>query len=70
MHLTIITTGGQQAQKDRIDSLRGRTLRWTFADGPTAGTTYEHTFNDDGSIGYGGADKSAKRKFARTKAAK
>ena len=55
------------AQKDRIDSLRGRTIRWTFVDGPTAGTTYEHIFNDDGSIGFRGADKSAKGKFSRTK---
>ena len=55
------------AQKDRIDSLRGRTLRWTFVDGPTAGTTYEHIFNDDGSIGFRGADKTGKGKFARTK---
>jgi len=55
------------AQKDRIDSLRGRTLRWTFVDGPTAGTTYEHIFNNDGSIGFRGADKSGKGKFTPTK---
>lgn len=33
-----------------MDSLRGKTLRWTFADGPTAGTVFEHTFHDDGSV--------------------
>jgi molybdenum cofactor biosynthesis protein MoaF len=32
--------------------LRGRTLRWTFRNGPVAGKTYEHTFNDDGSVEY------------------
>ncbi|MEO8453375.1 MAG: hypothetical protein ABI647_26550 [Gemmatimonadota bacterium] len=31
-------------------SLAGRTLRWSFADGPTAGHTYEHTFNPDGTV--------------------
>ena len=34
------------------DSLIGRTVRWTFADGPVAGKTYEHTFNADGSVDY------------------
>jgi len=31
-------------------SLAGRTLRWTIDDGPTAGSTYEHTFAEDGSV--------------------
>ncbi len=31
-------------------SLAGRTLRWTFTDGPTAGTTFEHVFADDGTV--------------------
>ncbi len=31
-------------------SLAGRTLRWTFADGPTAGKTYEHSFRRDGTV--------------------
>jgi hypothetical protein len=31
-------------------SLAGRTLRWTFADGPTANKTYEHTFSNDGTV--------------------
>jgi molybdenum cofactor biosynthesis protein MoaF len=30
--------------------LSGRTFRWTFEDGPTAGGTYEHTFEPDGSV--------------------
>jgi len=33
-----------------MDSLRGKTLRWTFTDGPVAGTLFEHTFHDDGSV--------------------
>ena len=39
-----------------IESLTGKTLRWTFADGPVAGKTYEHTFNVDGSVVYRSVD--------------
>ena len=41
-------------------SLAGRTQRWTFHDGPTAGKTYEHTFSPDGTVTFrevGGADQ-------------
>ena len=31
-------------------SLLGRTIRWTFNDGPVKGQTFDHTFNDDGSV--------------------
>jgi hypothetical protein len=31
-------------------SLAGRTQRWRFSEGPTAGKTYEHTFNTDGTV--------------------
>ena len=34
----------------RRDSLRGKTIRWTFTDGSTAGMVFEHTFNDDGTV--------------------
>jgi len=37
-------------------SLAGRTLRWTFAEGPTAGKTYEHTFHPDGTVVWRGVD--------------
>jgi hypothetical protein len=40
-------------------SLSGRTLRWKFDEGPTAGGTYEHTFQPDGTVVYrklGGAE--------------
>jgi len=33
-----------------MDSLRGKTVRWTFNDGPVAGMSFEHTLNDDGTI--------------------
>jgi hypothetical protein len=31
-------------------SLAGETQRWSFDSGPTAGSTYEHTFNSDGTV--------------------
>jgi hypothetical protein len=33
-----------------MESLRGKTLRWTLTDGPMAGTLFEHTFYDDGRV--------------------
>lgn len=32
------------------DSVRGRTIRWTWTEGPTAGVTHEHVFSDDGTV--------------------
>jgi hypothetical protein len=34
------------------DPLRGKTIRWTYEDGPTKGTTFEHTFHADGTVSY------------------
>jgi hypothetical protein len=43
--------------KQRTDPQRphvaGRTLRWTFEDGPTAGKTFQHAFGADGTVRYG-----------------
>ncbi len=33
-------------------SLRGQTVRWKFEEGPTAGSTYEHTFEPDGTVAF------------------
>jgi len=35
---------------EQTNPLAGRTFRWTFDDGPTAGKTYEHVFNPDGTV--------------------
>ncbi len=32
------------------DALRGRTIRWTFTDGPMANRTFEHAFAEDGTV--------------------
>jgi hypothetical protein len=33
-----------------IEPIRGRTIRWTFTDGPMANRTFEHAFADDGTV--------------------
>lgn len=38
----------QEAQ--RMDWLAGKTIRWRFADGPVADWTFDHSFNEDGSV--------------------
>jgi molybdenum cofactor biosynthesis protein MoaF len=43
------SAGRRQGGRD-MDSLRGKTVRWSFADGPTAGMVFEHTFEEDGSV--------------------
>lgn len=51
-----------------MDSLRGKTLRWTFIDGPVAGILFEHTFHDDGSVEWrivDGEGKGASRRERR-----
>jgi hypothetical protein len=50
----------QTTQEPEVStSLAGRTLRWTFAEGPTAGKTYEHTFHPDGTVVWRGVDGAA-----------
>jgi hypothetical protein len=33
-----------------LAALRGKTLRFKFEEGPTAGTSYDHAFSDDGTV--------------------
>ena len=32
------------------DPVRGKTIRWTYDDGPMAGKSFEHTFGKDGTV--------------------
>jgi hypothetical protein len=59
------------------DPFRGQTMRWTFHEGPTAGSTYEHTFGKNGTVKFkpvgGGPDAArpaGKRASAKKKPAK
>jgi hypothetical protein len=48
-------------------SLSGRIFRWMFEEGPTAGGTYEHTFEPDGSVAFRKVDGGAGGKATREK---
>ncbi len=43
------------------DPIRGKTLRWTFDDGPMAGKGFDHTFHTDGSVSYRSAGDPEER---------
>jgi hypothetical protein len=34
----------------RPDAVRGKTIRWTYDDGPMAGKSFEHVFGEDGHV--------------------
>lgn len=42
--------GEPTMEQARADSIRGRTIRWTWSEGPVAGVSHEHTFNEDGTV--------------------
>ena len=48
-------------------SLLGRTLRWTFTDGQMAGRTFDHTFNNDGSVVWRTVDGETHGKLTQEK---
>lgn len=47
---------------DSAENVRGRTLRFTWKDGPTKGAIHEHVFHDDGTVEWhsSGAKDAAK----------
>lgn len=46
----LISFQEDKMSEPKSDWIRGKALRWTFADGPMAGIPFEHTFNEDGSV--------------------
>lgn len=44
----------------RSDPIRGKTISWTFEDGPMKGKTFEHTFAADGQVSWRCSDGSQK----------
>jgi hypothetical protein len=52
--------------------VRGKTMRWSFASGPTTGKTYEHVFANDGTVTFHevGGEKKADSAVANKPAAK
>ena len=45
-----VKTSINKQHADRSDPVRGKTVRWSFDDGPVAGKTFEHTFAADGTV--------------------
>lgn len=35
---------------ERAAAIRGRTMRWSWTEGPTRGETHEHRFGEDGTV--------------------
>jgi hypothetical protein len=54
-----------QTMPDISTSLSGRILRWKFEEGPTAGGTYEHTFQTDGGVMFRKVDGTETGKLTR-----
>src|SRR5207244_11060912 len=50
------------------DPVRGKTIRWTYDDGPMAGKSFEHSFRSDGTVTWRetGAEKTPKQPTNRS----
>jgi MoaF N-terminal domain len=46
----------------KVDPIRGKTIRWTFKDGPMAKETFEHSFDETGTVSWCMVDGNAKGK--------
>ena len=49
------------------DRVRGKTIRWTFTDGPMAKKTFEHVFEKGGAVKFRALDGDGKSKVTREK---
>ena len=47
------------------DPIRGKTIRWTFDDGPMKGRTFEHTFETGGAVTFRDLGEDSKGKPSR-----
>jgi hypothetical protein len=46
------------SEPTRDPAIRGKIIRFTWTEGPTKGTTHEHTFHDDGTVEWRDAKQS------------
>jgi hypothetical protein len=51
----------------RSDRIRGKTLRWTWTEGPVKGSSHEHVFNEDGTVQWSCVGGPGKGHSAREK---
>lgn len=49
------------------DRIRGKTIQWTFKNGPMAKQTFEHVFLKNGSLKFRAVDNAGKGKTTRVK---
>ena len=48
------------------DQIRGSTIRFSWIDGPTKGTTHEHVFHEDGTVEWHAVDEAFERREGRS----
>jgi hypothetical protein len=48
-------------QTHQAAAIRGKTIRLTWTEGPTKGTTHEHVFHPDGTVEWHGIDGPEKK---------
>ena len=46
------------AETPRAAAVRGKTMRWSWTEGPTAGHVHEHVFHEDGTVEWYDAGKA------------
>lgn len=49
------------------DPITGKTIRWSYEDGPTKGTRFEHVFAKDGTVTYRMLDEKPSSQNGETK---
>ena len=54
-------------EPERASEIQGKTIRFVWADGPTAGKTHEHRFKPDGIVEYAPVENGAPGKFTTEK---
>jgi hypothetical protein len=54
-------------EPEHAREIEGKTIRFIWSDGPTAGKTHEHLFNTDGSVEYAPVENGAPGKFTTEK---
>jgi len=55
------------AHEHRAAEIRGKTIRLTWTEGPTKGTTHEHVFHGDGTVEWHSTDEPQKDPSAKEK---
>jgi hypothetical protein len=52
----------------RATEISGKTMRWTWTEGPTKGATHEHVFHEDGTVEWRAVESGAQAPRAKAPA--